>query len=181
MRLREILDAVLESAPEDWHKIPCWGASSGPSYRDHHKFYEVYAGQENVLVTRSHPEIAVFLPDVSITMAWGLDCNPEFKEDWANKFPDPNASSHFVDLFYSNALVFREVYVNVDGARCGLPLPSLKFDADRKVVGREVPRDKYRFFSLLESISGSRHEFDQYLERAGFELVEANWPEWLPK
>lgn len=180
MTLRELLNVVLESTPDDWHKITCWGASSGPSYRDHPKFFEVYEGQKDVLVTRSHPEVAVYIPDVSITMAWGLDSNPDFKEDWANKFPDPTASSHFVDLFYNDALVFRDLYVNVDGARCGLPLPSLKRDKDGKVVAREVPHDKYTFFNLLESIGGSVIEFDQYFRRAGFTLVEENWPEWLP-
>jgi hypothetical protein len=123
--------------------------------------------------------VAVYMPDVSITMAWGLDCNPDFKEEWANSFPDPKASSHFVDLFYNNALVFREVYVNVDGARGDLPLPSIVRGDDKKIVALEVPRDKYRFFSLLDSISRGGREFERYFSQAGFTMVEREWPDGL--
>ena len=120
MTLDELITLVTSSTPEDWHTTVCWGADSGPSYRDHLNFYQVYDGQPNVLFAKAHSLVACYKPDLSVTMAWGLDAITDFEEPWANKFPDPKAASHHIDLFYNNALVFRTEYVSVDGGRAKL-------------------------------------------------------------
>lgn len=81
-------------------------------------------------------------------MAWGLKVVEDFKEPWANKFPDAHASSAHVDVFYNNALVYRDIYVLGDGARCYLPLPKT-----RETPGA-VPEGYARFVRLLDLLEG---------------------------
>ena len=123
MTLRELLHTIISSSRSDWNTIVCWGTHSGPSYRDQFEFYQIYEGQHNVLHSDSHGMVASYKPDLSITMAWGLTANRNFDETWATNFPDPNASSHHVDVFFNNALVYRDLFVSVDGGRAKLPLP----------------------------------------------------------
>ena len=170
MTLDELINLVTSSNPQDWYTTVCWGADSGPSYRDHFNFFQVYEGQSNVLVAKAHPLVACYKPDLSVTLAWGLDENPHFEEPWANGFPDPKAASHYIDIFYNNALVFRTLYVSVDGGRAYLPLPE---GPDELVV----PRPYNALIRLIDHIGGTRiSEYDTYFRRAGFQVVEGVWP-----
>jgi hypothetical protein len=126
----------------------------------------------------SHGEVAVYIPDASITMAWGLDIKPDFKENWTNRFPDPKASSHWADLFFNNALVFRCGYVVIDGARGFLPIPHPRMDAAGAIAAWEVPEAKCRFVRLLDSIRGSVSEFDYHFKQAGLSIIDEAWPKW---
>ena len=177
MTLQEILNIITASEPDQWNSIACWGASSGPSYRYQIVDFEVYEGQKNVLRTKDHSIVAAFTPDVSITMAWGLGCNEDFKEVWANKFPDPRASSHYVDIFYNGAMVFRDLYVSVDGGRAKLPLPERKIDDDGKVLSLEVPVGEHKLIRLVDSLGGYISQFDSYFKRAEFSLSNKDWSE----
>ena len=177
MRLNEVMDKVIGSQRRDWHKITCWGAGSGPSYRNNFTFYETSEGPEGVLHESSHSNVAVYIPDVSITLAFGLDADEEFKGEWVNKFTDSDASSSYVDVFYNNALVFRDLYVTVDGGRAILPLPTQKFDdAKKKVIALEVPQRRHDFIRLVQSLEGSVSDFDNYFEEADFKRINAPWP-----
>lgn len=111
---------------------------------------------------------AVYMPNASITLAWGLRHRDEFREDWTDLFPDKSASSSWVDVFYNGALVYRDLYVAVDGGRASLPLP----------IGQalEVPAGKYRFFRTLDAIEHATSQYETYIERAGFKIVDAQWP-----
>lgn len=51
--------------------------------------------------------------------------NDNFKQKWANKYPDPNAVSYWYDLSYDGALIERFILVSVDGARAELPMPEI--------------------------------------------------------
>jgi hypothetical protein len=77
VRLDDLLERVVLSEPGDWHVI-----AGDPSYRD--KFDEVQAGEQRWIEIASHHTVAAFIPDASITMAWGLRVNEDFKEPWAN-------------------------------------------------------------------------------------------------
>jgi hypothetical protein len=173
------MDKIIASTRDDWHKITCWGANTGPSYHSGFTFYEKWNNERGVLEESSHSNVAVFIPDISITLAFGMDALDEFKEEWANKFPDSHASSSYVDVFYNNAFVFRDVYVSVDGGRAKLPLPTRTFDKEKKeVVALEVPERRRDFIRLVESLEGSVDEFDQYFEEAGFSIVKKPWPQF---
>jgi hypothetical protein len=168
MDLREVLNTISSSRPADWHHIACWGAFSGPSYRDHISFNEVYGGQPNVVTVESHSDVAIYIPDVDISIAWGIECNDNYREPWANQFPDPQASSGFVDVFYRNALVYRDVYVLVDGARTHLPSPRGRDGA------LQVSDKRRRFFKLIDSIERVS-EFDRYFQDVNFAVVDVEW------
>ena len=50
--------------------------------------------------------------------------NENFKEEWANKHADPNATGYWYDLYYDGNLIERFILVSVDGGRARLPVPN---------------------------------------------------------
>jgi hypothetical protein len=122
-----------------------------------------------VLREESHASVAVFKPDLSISLAWGLPSNSDFKEPWANGFADPKASSAFLDLFWMGTLVHRTTYVHVDGGRGNLPLPSPSGDE------LTVERDYSALIRLVDSLDHVS-QYDLFFKRAGFSEVETPWP-----
>jgi hypothetical protein len=173
MNLREVLRTVAESSRADWHMIACWGFSSGPSYRDHLAFYETYEGRPNVLYADSHSNIAVYVPDVSITMAYGLEVGDgEYTADWTDAFPDKSAKIHFVDIFFNNALVYRDTYVSADGGGVALPVPARRSDGTL-----EVTEGACKLTRLLDSLGRAGSDFDFNVRRAGFKVVKTDWPD----
>lgn len=165
MRLDNIMKTIVQSEQRDWHVI------GRPTYRDTLETGGDGKGQSWIEVT-SHSSVATFIPDASITMAWGLRENDDFREEWANAFTDPRASSSWADVFYSNALVYRAMYVAVDGGRCYLPVPD-----DRNAPG-PVPTDYARFVHLLDRLSGRQSDdFDSFFNRAGLvRMADRPWP-----
>ncbi len=173
MKLEELLTLILNSSEDDWNDIGCWGYGSGPSYKDKFTFYEIYEGESNILKVDSHSNVLVYKSNISITMAYGLVSNEDFVSPWANQFPDPKASSDFIDIFYNNALVFRETYLVVDGGRCKLPIPS--YNSKQELI---VSRDYYNFIKLLQRITSGSHSddnFDYYFGQTGIKVVETKW------
>lgn len=173
MTLDEILKIITNSDPNDWSEIGCWGYGSGPSYKDHFTFYEVYNGEPNVLKADSHSTVNVYKKDLSITMANGLVSNDDFREDWANQFPDPKAYTQIVDVFFNNALVFRETYLIVDGGRCKLPIPS--YGLEQQLVVAKGYYDFIKFLELLSSRSTSTKNFDYYFGQTGIQIINEEW------
>ena len=49
--------------------------------------------------------------------------NDNFKEEWANNFPDRSASAYYADLYYGPTYLDSYILVSVDGGRALLPLP----------------------------------------------------------
>ena len=150
MNLREYASAIKETTERDWNIITCWGFSAGPSYLERSSVWTTGKGEISNIEVESQGMVTALKTNLSISIAWGITSNPDFKEEWANQFPDPSASSHMVDFFYNGSLVFRDIYVSVDGGRCSLPLPDRVFDEEtKKVVRHTVPNDKYVFFKML--------------------------------
>jgi hypothetical protein len=89
---------------------------------------------------------------------------------WANQFPDPHATSSYVDFFYNGALIHRELYVTVDGGRVSLPLP------ERRGERLVTPIGYARLCRLLVSFETNANEFDRYIARAGIQVVDEPWP-----
>jgi hypothetical protein len=160
MRLDEVLTAVRGSATSHWNKMSCWGAGCGPSYRYQFAVSESH-NQPNSVFIDSHPYAAAYRPNLSITMAWGLDSNKNFREEWANQFPDPQASSEFVDIVFNGALVFRLMYVTVDGGRAFLPLPEPN--------GATVSEEEYDLVRVIHELTNGV-PFDDYFSRAKFQI-----------
>ncbi len=66
-------------------------------------------------------------PRLRIRVRWDDEGkhNDNFQEKWANKYPDPSASSYWYGLSYDGVLIERFILVSVDGARAELPLPDV--------------------------------------------------------
>lgn len=52
----------------------------------------------------------------------GIQCE-DFKEDWANCYPNPKATGYYYDLYFDGNLIERFILVSVDGGRSSLPIP----------------------------------------------------------
>ena len=154
MDLRKLVDKIISSAQEDWHLI-----ADAPTYHDRHH------------------SVGVYIPDVSITVASRLKWNDDFKEDWCKNYPDPHASGCYLDVFFNNALVFRAAYVWVDGVN--LPLP-------QQNAGKlEVTKRACDLMKVFDRQGRSpRPDYNPYesdVSRAGFEVVEHEWPKFPRK
>jgi hypothetical protein len=148
LNLMYLMSIIRGSQVKDWNYIDC--------------------GDNGRESAKAHPEMAVYLHDVSISLAFGLDCMRDFREPWAKKFPDPHASISYADVLYHRSLVFRTQYVNVDGGRTSLPLPP-------RTGKFEIPRAYARFIRMLDHF-GKMSCFDDYFRRAGMTLSNKTWP-----
>ena len=169
MNLTQLMSIVAASSAKDWNHIICWGFESGPSYRDQFSFSEFAKGQSNLLHVTSHSDVAVYLQDVSMTIEFGLTWMDDFKEEWTERFPDRKASSSYADVFYNGNLVYRDVYVTVDGGRTKLPLPSSRDKLD------DIPRAYAQFVRLLDNF-GKVSSFDTNFRSAGMSMTDKPWP-----
>ena len=172
MTLNELLEVCGASSAEDWNLV-----SWGPAYLDWLLSSEGGGGENYQLRTAAHDSRAAYKPDLAIGIAWGLETNPRsglgdephiFKEDWATKFPDPDATRHFLDFFYNGALVAREPYVSVDG-RCDLPIPKRETDGEDVVTGLTITQRQYDVFRVLNALV-TTVDYDSYVQRAGFKV-----------
>lgn len=172
MRLDDLRVTVRESARTDWHKITCWGSGSGPSYRD-----RLTSGRINgdYVEYESHGNVAVYIPDIDISIAWGLDRDRDDRDlhfEWDGTFADSKTTVTFADIFYRGSLVDREYHANVDGGRALLPIGHTRFTADSPKHGPnakfEVVTSQWQvdFARIVHSFEHAEN-FDRYLERAG--------------
>ncbi len=158
MRFDDYMNEVLNSSKHDWNVMTCWGFGSGPSYREQFEVAQRMTPSRDLLSTidvKSHSMSAALRSNLAITIAWGLTSNEDFIEPWANSFPNPKASSSYVDFFYAGSMIYRDIYVTVDGGRVRLPLPD---DRDGKLV---APSSYVELCRLLMSFEGA---FDQLLD-----------------
>ncbi len=52
--------------------------------------------------------------------------NDDFREEWANRHPDPNAKSYYYNILFDGNFIHRLILVSVDGHRATLPIPNLQ-------------------------------------------------------
>lgn len=176
MTLAEIIKTIVGSNPDDWHCISCWGGNSGPSYRGQWEQWNApdqgKAPDKWFLERKEHSNIGVLKSNAAITMAVGLEYLNDFKEPWANQFPDPRAHGQFADVFFQGALVYRVHYVVVDGGRGWLPLPRREKDGSLL-----VPKSLAAFMEIVKQITGGSASDDGYLGRSGMKLTDDVWPQ----
>ena len=117
-----------------------------------------------------HQEHASYKPNLSITMAWDRLDNDNFTAPFVKNNPDSNAEGKWVDIFYNDALVFRQLYVSVDGGRMNLPIPTLN-------NGQwEVSQEHADFMYIINGVVGvSRPDYDSVLARNGIQVTSTPW------
>jgi hypothetical protein len=99
----------------------------------------------------------------------GTHCD-HFQEPWANRHPDPHATSYWYDLYYDSALIERFIIVSVDGGRALLPLPTQRIGQETRHSG--VLRQHYHVAAILDS-GGT---LDDYMQRSRLIIAEPNKP-----
>lgn len=174
MTFEKLLETFINSDKEEWNTMGSWGHGSGPSYRDQFSFSEMYQGESYVLEHREHSNMASYMPNLSITIAWGIESGDKsdvVDRDWAKNNPNPNpGTSSYLDFFYNNALVFRVAYCLVDGGRCPIPFPD--YDEHGNV---SVPREHHDLIKKFSEISNRSFIFDGYFARTGITISEEEW------
>lgn len=170
MRLDEIRTLISKSDQDDWEKIGCWGAGSGPSYLES---FSVWTGPSKTwgLDVESHSVIAVFRDDVDLRIAWGWD--PDDAADhrnlyfpWQEKLPDSKVTRFYADVFWRGALVDRMMMLSVDGGRAYMPLGRPKYE-DKEWITEVVPDWEYKFTRLVHSFEHT-DSYETYFQRVGF-------------
>jgi len=131
----EILEVVKNSNPDDW---------------------EIHFSQDT--------EIAIFKNEPALRIEIQHDNeavhNFDFHEDWANKFPDPHATSYYYYLYYGSTRLKEFILVSVDGGRAILPLPSSAFDLS-------VDPLRYKIAKIFDRFNTC----NEYMKRAGLYLA----------
>lgn len=156
MTLSELLSCICQSSSEDWQIIIC-GAEQGPSYHiDRQPFLPEDDGSTYV---------AVYKPDIAITLTYGLIINPTLREPWlVNKFPLVSTkSSHgcscIADIFYNHSLVYRQTYVTVKFNGVALPVPHQN----------QITQTDYEIVRLINGFEDiPLKHYEQTLRIAGF-------------
>ena len=157
MTLNDLLRTVRTSNGNDWHSLD----SNGPFFK--HRI--IMNG--NVPETDQHLEFASFKPDLQITMGWDLVDNDDFQAPYANNNPNTDAKGMWLDIFFNDALVFRTMYISVDGGRCNIPIPTPNNGV------QEVSNEYADLINVLNQIHGvNRQTFDRYLH----DIVIVNRP-----
>lgn len=159
MRLEELLQIIRESSSEDWNVIESNTLLSNVTTDDNNIVYADY-----------HTNRASYRLDISIGLAWGLNGNADFHEEWANLHSDPHASSHFLDVFYNGMLVYRIVYVVIDGGRSYMPLPHRDMNEKHETIGWYISDEEYELLNLFNLIQPFNTQFDSYLRRSGINI-----------
>lgn len=180
MTLHELLDTIVASQVFEWSRIAAEGGRE-PTYKESLIVEDVGMGKNSRqrLEILGPSGVAVFIPNVSITIAWGLTWTEDFEEEWTKRlnFHNRTSSGHFVDVFFNGGMVLRERYVAVDDRRAFLPLPRIKTDENnpQQILAYEVAERQSKFFELLDAV-GCYGDYRSYFDRARFTLSDIEWP-----
>ncbi|GAA1781628.1 hypothetical protein [Agromyces lapidis] len=174
MKLQELRDIITNTTPADWELV-----THGPYYHDAFSTVSGGGGGLRIEEARSHGSKVVLRDDIDISIEWGFTWDDardrgELWWPWAKSFPDPNAYTFWVDIFYRGALVDRNTLVSVDGGRAYLPVAdAVRIDGGSPMEPAEST-DAYDFYvdewdyGLARTVDGFGHnEFDSYFARAG--------------
>lgn len=164
MKFDELRQTIVDSHPSDWYPLN----RSGPTYRDRFTYWTDSDGVSG-LIHDSHSSVAIFKPDIDITLAYGMGHEvrdghePTLSFEWSKKFPDGEIREIVLaDVFWRNSLIDRINYVYADGGRVLLPLG---FGHQ----GLKISKFEYLLTRLLDRISG-HDEFDYYFRRVPYDL-----------
>jgi len=90
----------------------------------------------------------------------------EFSEKWVENFADKKAYMSIYSIFYNNSLIKRESFVDVDGFRMSLPLPSLDNN------GLTISEFQYKLCKIINGshVSYSQYRIKRYIATAGIKV-----------
>lgn len=163
MTFDELRSLIASSHPRDWQRI----RAMGPTYRDRFGSW-TGPGDQSGIDHDSHNELAVYRPDIDLTIAYGM---PESRHDrdlkfeWSENFPDSKIREiSIADIFWRGSLVDRVNFVYVDGGRGIVPLGGGH-------QGLEITQYDLAVARLLSGISEYR-QWDRYFGAVPYEFQD---------
>lgn len=135
MTFEEIIDLVETSKREEWKGI------------DEQDCEELFYLRDPRLRIKHH------------SGSRGLQ-NDDFREKWANEFPDPKAVGFWFDLYYDQGILKRILLVAVDGFRAYVPCPNPGTS--------QVENFDHR---IAEIAAYNLERYHTYLRQVGFEII----------
>lgn len=176
MRLDEILQFIPDTDASHWHVITDY-----PIFHHSFEFSSSGSGQASITGVESHTRRAVLRSDIDVALEWGMRRMRDEKEFYPwnepQRFADPNVHTFWVDLFYRDAVVEREMLVSVDGSRATLPVAHSR-RIDGKSFGEPATSGSYEHYTtraeydlarLIDDLDGGR-DFDGYFARSKFKI-----------
>jgi Putative DNA-binding domain len=130
-RLGDTNTPLMESAPED-HVELMWRERFGLGLSPLERLSKLVEDQDawqkvqgdSYLYHRDFPEFIITI---------GPTVHDDFQEEWVKTFPDPHASSFYVDCKYLGTTLQRCLFVRFDGGRYQLPIPKLVGDGSLEI------------------------------------------------
>ncbi|MDH6245503.1 hypothetical protein [Mycobacterium sp. OTB74] len=163
MTFDELRALITNSRPSDWRRVK----AMGPTYRDRFGSW-TGPGEQAGIDHDSHAEVAVYRPDIDLTIAYGM---PESQHErnlaftWSKAFPDKEIREiSIADIFWRGSLVDRVNYVYVDGGRGIVPIGSGH-------QGLRITQYDLAVARLLSDIS-DYHEWERYYGAVPYELQD---------
>lgn len=165
MDYEELRKTISESDASEWH----WINRQGPTYRNRFSSWSSPANDTSGIDTDSHSSVAVYKPDIDLTIAYGmresLHHNEKLNFEWSEAFADSKISEiSIADVFWRGSLVDRVNFVYVDGGRCILPL-------GEGHQGLRITHYDYAVARLLDTFEGPNY-FQDYYNRVAFEVTD---------
>jgi len=183
MRLDQALDACQGSKLENWCVIPAGEPGS-----------DLLVGLADVassteppaLAALTHQDRAVYLPDASLGLGWGMDLR-DWREDEERHHARPEwadqdwsgVERHYAHVLLNGVMVWRVLYawINVGAGMSGvMPWPGREFE-ERAELGQVFPpagwdttRWEVEFARLINDLSGN-DDFDFDAALKGFGLL----------
>lgn len=161
--LQTTLNTIRTSVSDEWNRIddgPFFNYSLGDVTA-----FDGQGGSTTYVEVESHHSAASYIPDISLTIQWGMkwtDDNLSFA--WAD-FADPTIRRTLIDVFWHGALVHRFWGLVVDGGRARIPMPEL---AEGGVEWLKA--DEIDIFRVVSSLEAGGWDFDDYVRRTGLEV-----------
>jgi hypothetical protein len=184
LELDAIRQTIIESKPDDWHVVVCWGASAGPSFLDQFTVWKSGAGDGWSLDVNSHAIRGVYRPDAALGIAYGLDYSRDpdgraekLSFDWAERFPNKTVTASWADVFWNGSLVDRQIVFNADGGNVTLPAPYSMYHTEPiaeppEVIGEYVTQWEYHIARVVAGLEHQPERFAADVELAGFTVLD---------
>jgi hypothetical protein len=173
MRYDDVRNTVTSSLTTDWALL-----AEGPYYLD--QLAQVSGPEGHWIEIDSHYHLAVYKPDVSIRLAWGIRQDYRLVFDgWQWPANSKDIARFIVDVFWGGALVARWTLLVVDEGHCYLPDPHRKYThMDNGALNIEAgpwlaTTGEIALAQLLNNLVGrDSGEFERYFDATGITEVE---------
>lgn len=157
MHFDEVQAILANSAPEDWHYVPCHNGT-GPAYADQWQLVNE-GSKEWFAEHKNHPHRATYKPNVNLTIAYGMELQSGSRFTWLEAgFPSAIkdqaqvADYEAIDIFWAGSLIERRHYYSVTSE--SVRIPAFQHHWDGESVGT-VTEAELHFLETVDSLENN--------------------------